>query len=60
MTILELSVVELGIGKRRKLSLTGQCQFLAAQWSQLELLKAENHAHLWTYHLWPYVIDHRQ
>ena len=28
--------------------------------SSMDLLKAENHAHLWTYHLWPYVIDHRQ
>ena len=29
-------------------------------WSHWELLKAENHSTLWTYHLWPYVIDHSQ
>ena len=29
-------------------------------WSNWEWLKAENHSTLWTYHLWPYVIDHSQ
>ena len=28
--------------------------------SSMDLLKAENHAHLWTYHLWTNVIDHSQ